>query len=402
VIGAALLFPISVVFGLAPFELVLTVPKGTALSNASLRPPAEVWAEMIDRAEKSIDVAEFYIAHERGRALEPILARFAKASSRGVRMRFLFEKKMEANDRAGLEVLSKLANAEVRMIDFGALEPGGILHAKYFVVDGKAAYLGSQNLDWRSLEHIHELGVAIHEGAIASELARIFAADWAAAKLLDSRGGAAAARRHLAGSARSGGREVRWASGSKRAELVASPSSLNPPGIRDSEKALVAFIEHATQAIDVQVLEYCPLDYPKQHAYPVIDSALRKAAGDGVEVRLLVSSWNAEPPCIQWVKSLAVLPHVSVKIASIPEAREGFIPYARVIHSKYAVVDRRTLWVGTSNFAGGYLDRSRNVELVLEDAELAEKAERVFADLWDSSYAEAVDACRTYEAPRKR
>jgi hypothetical protein len=29
----------------------------------------------------------------------------------------------------------------------------GVLHAKYFVVDGREAYLGSQNFDWRALAH---------------------------------------------------------------------------------------------------------------------------------------------------------------------------------------------------------------------------------------------------------
>src|SRR5262249_29835777 len=65
-------------------------------------------------------------------------------------------------------------NFEVRRLD---LKPG-VLHAKYFVVDGRDAYLGSQNFDYRSLEHIFEIGVHTNAPAVASGLERVFESDW--------------------------------------------------------------------------------------------------------------------------------------------------------------------------------------------------------------------------------
>ena len=57
---------------------------------------------------------------------------------------------------------------------------GGIIHAKYMVVDGKQAFIGSQNFDWRSLEHIHETGLRISDATVVSQVQAIFNQDWQA------------------------------------------------------------------------------------------------------------------------------------------------------------------------------------------------------------------------------
>ena len=44
--------------------------------------------------------------------------------------------------------------AEVREVDLQALT-GGILHTKLWVVDTQHLYLGSANMDWRSLSQVH-------------------------------------------------------------------------------------------------------------------------------------------------------------------------------------------------------------------------------------------------------
>ena len=43
-----------------------------------------------------------------------------------------------------------LPGAESRLFDVGKAW-GGVLHAKYFLVDDDGLYLGSQNFDWRAL-----------------------------------------------------------------------------------------------------------------------------------------------------------------------------------------------------------------------------------------------------------
>jgi phosphatidylserine/phosphatidylglycerophosphate/cardiolipin synthase-like enzyme len=65
----------------------------------------------------------------------------------------------------------------VGLIDYRAIA-GGPMHAKYFVIDGEVAVVGSQNTDWRALEHIFEMGLEIRDASLAAEFARVFDSDW--------------------------------------------------------------------------------------------------------------------------------------------------------------------------------------------------------------------------------
>ena len=65
------------------------------------------------------------------------------------------------------------------------------------------------------------------------------------------------------------------------------------------------------------------------------------------------------------------------------------------------IVDRSTLWVGTSNWSGGYLDNSRNLEIVLHDNALARTAAIIYIQLWTSAYAQPIDVNKEYPKPRR-
>ncbi|MGH8394116.1 MAG: phospholipase D-like domain-containing protein, partial [Pseudomonas sp.] len=96
---------------------------------------------------------------------------------------------------------------------------------------------------------------------------------------------------------------------------------------------------------------------------------------------------------------LAVLPNVEVKIVTLPEARQGFIPYARVIHSKTMEIDGQVAWVGTSNWLGGYFDNSRNLEVVMRSEAMAKRVGDLHEQLWNGPYAKALDATSEYPEP---
>ncbi|WP_287810540.1 phospholipase D-like domain-containing protein, partial [Pseudomonas sp.] len=168
------------------------------------------------------------------------------------------------------------------------------------------------------------------------------------------------------------------------------------------EQELPRLLAEAKKEIRVQLLDYAPLAYGPDNTrpyYPVIDNALRAAAARGVLVKLMVSDWNTAPPELVYLKSLAVLPNVQVRIVTLPEASEGFIPYARVIHTKTLEVDRQVAWVGTSNWLGGYLDKSRNLEVVMRNPAMAARIEQLHAQLWDGPYARPLDINRDYPRP---
>lgn len=360
-------------------SLVQSVPAETGLADPTLAFAKDAWVDMIRGAKASVDAAEFYVTNRPGSALEPVLAELEKAGARGVKVRFLLSAKLLDQDPASVARLRRIPSAEVRSFDLSAVSKG-ILHAKYFVVDGREAALGSQNFDWRALEQIHELGVRTTDPRIVVRLAELFTIDWAFAgsgKLPSLPGRPTPVLR-------------------PDVELVASPPFLTPKDIRPSIDALVELIGQAKQSVRVQLLTYSPVA-GQDRFWPVLDNALRAAAVRGVHVRLMVSDWVLGGRTLPHLKALTLIPNLEVKVVSIPEAKEGHIPYARTIHSKYLVVDGMHLVLGTSNWEESYFLDSRNVELIFRDSPLATQAVRIHDRLWNSGYAFALDPAKAYE-----
>lgn len=367
-------------------ELVYSAPSECGLEQPGLRSPGVVWLELFDGARERIDIEQNYLTE--GESLAPILASLRRATERGVRLRVLVDSTREAGSQAVIERLRGLRHTEVRVIAFTKLL-GGVVHNKMLLVDGRRAFVGSQNFDWRALTHIHELGLRIDDARLVAQLQALFDWDWAAQPKL--------AAGQPVTPLQSGRPQPQR---EHSAYLLASPPAYLPAGIGDSETELVRLIGGATQRLQIQLLTYIPLSYRETSFYAPIDNALRAAAARGVRIELLVSNWNTRPRQIDWLKSLALVPGVQIRIVSLPPARSGFIPYARVIHSKYMVLDGKSLWLGTSNWAGGYFDNSRNVEVVVNDSGLATRAAVLHSQLWQSPYAEPIDVCKQYTPPR--
>jgi len=189
-------------------------------------------------------------------------------------------------------------------------------------------------------------------------------------------------------------------SGAGNAYLAASPPGFLPKGVVQSQDELVRLLDKAEKEIRVQLLDYSAAYRDKKYYAPV-DVALRAAAARGVKVKLMVSHWNQEKPGIDHLKSLAMLPGIEIRLVTIPVAKEGKIPFARVNHSKILAVDDKIAWVGTSNWSGGYLDRLRNLEVVLKDEKMATRLAQLHEQLWGSEYAAKIEPMKEYPRPDK-
>jgi len=53
------------------------------------------------------------------------------------------------------------------------------MHAKIFVVDGKEAFVGSQNISTQSLDKNREVGIIVADASVLNTLQQTFAKDWA-------------------------------------------------------------------------------------------------------------------------------------------------------------------------------------------------------------------------------
>ena len=86
---------------------------------------------------------------------EKVFQRLKEAGlERGIRIRVAQNQPSQsAPDQDTLE-LEKLDVAEVRNLDFSRLVGAGILHTKLWVVDKKHFFVGSANMDWRSLTQV--------------------------------------------------------------------------------------------------------------------------------------------------------------------------------------------------------------------------------------------------------
>ncbi|MPQ59563.1 phospholipase D-like domain-containing protein [Duganella sp. FT27W] len=381
-------------FSIPGFELVQTSPAETVLRNPDLRDPVTVWSEMFDNAKKEIVIGQFYAVTKPGSAFEKVVERLAAAGQRGVKIRFLIDQKgVGLSEAATLDRLKAIPNLELRILDFSKLTGNGIIHAKYLVVDGKEAFIGSQNFDWRAFEHIHETGLRITDAKIVGEVLAVFNQDWRAQGLLAKGGKVPEVNK-----------KVVAADYRQDAYLLASPNKYNTRGIGDSESGLPALLADAKTEVRVQLLDYAPVSYGPNGTrpyYAVIDNAVRAAANRGVKVKLMVSNWNLEQPAQAYLKSLAVLPNVEIRVVTLPMSSSGFIPFARVIHSKTMVIDNQVAWVGTSNWAGGYMDLSRNFEVVMRNEKMAERLAATQEQIWTSPYAQPLNINKQYPKPVK-
>ncbi|MDC0739745.1 phospholipase D-like domain-containing protein [Polyangium mundeleinium] len=372
-----------------PLEIVETPPAETTLDHPDVQNAAEVWLAMIQGAKRSIDIEHFYISNAPGGKLEPVLAAIEEAVRRGVRVRLLADVKFYLRYPESVDRLAS-HGVLVRKLDLRSRD--GVQHAKYMVVDEGDAYVGSQNMDYRSLEHIQEIGARVRVPEVVAAYARVFAQDWWIA------GGEVAAEspdtKPLA-------LPARFTFGAEEVRILptASPKDLLPAGVPWELPELLARIDGAERTLDVQVLTY-RTKMRNGTPWTDLDDALRRAAKRGVRVRLLVADWSKREASLEGLRELSRVPGISIRFLVIPQSSSGFIPFARVAHAKYMVVDGKSTWIGTSNWEGDYFTVSRNVGLFIDGKAIAGQLERIFEDGFGGAYAEVLDPDRKYEPPR--
>src|SRR5262245_35020488 len=304
--------------GYPDFEIVESAPLETTLDHPDIRNADVVWLEMIRGATLTLDFAEFYASNEPGERLEDIVSEIQKAAARGVKVRFLSEDNFYRTYPETIDRLAKTDGIETRLLDLSK-RSGGVLNAMYFIADSRDVFLGSQNFDWRSLEHIYELGVRIQDKAFARDFSDLFGRDWALADTRTTNRDRSWGDRTLP---RPAARPI--APGDSLVFIpVMSPEGWIPDSTLWDEAHIVDLIDGAKSTVSVQVLTYRPIS--DNEYYPALEDALRRAAARGVKVRLLVSDWCKRKSTIPYIKSLAVIPNIEVKMMTIPQWSGGFI-----------------------------------------------------------------------------
>ncbi|MEO5989512.1 MAG: phospholipase D-like domain-containing protein [Candidatus Eisenbacteria bacterium] len=356
-------------------QLCETRPLETTLGDSTLPTAQASWVEMIDGAKRTVDLEHFYLSHRAGQALQPVIDALGRASGRGVKVRLLLDAGIYATYPRTADSLATLSGVTLRRIDVKR-QGGGIQHAKFMVVDRADAFIGSQNLDWRALSHIHELGVRMRDPVLAGAVARVFDRDWASSDTTRPAPSAAANPPKWP-------RRVTMPDGQADVWVGASPMSMDP-GLPWDRGLVLARIHAARQEIVAQVLQYGVSGHGK--ADSTLHHALLAALKRGVKVKLIVSDWVVGGRNEDALRDLA-RHGAQVRISRLEQWSEGYIPFARVEHCKYLVTDSAWLWVGTSNWEPSYFLDSRNLGVVMHHVGLARQARGIFERSWTAPSA---------------
>lgn len=353
-------------------ELVESFPQGTDFDQADIRDTQEVWLELLEGAQDEILWHTFYVAHEKGASTEPILRSLQRAARRGVKIKILADHKFRETYPEPLKSLHEEPNIEVRSSPIGRWF-GGVMHAKMILVDRERGFIGSQNFDWRSLQHIRELGVLFQDRGLVADYAAVFDWEW---------------NHHQAEKPQIDKPDIRsqdFLLNGERVRATVSPVALNTDPKTSDEYQIRRLLREADSTVEIALLSYSPVNRDGKTYYPELENAIRAAATRGVKVRLMVSHWVEKKKSLDHLLSLDALGNVEVRACRIPEASVGEIPFARVHHSKYLIVDGKQAWLGTSNWSYGYFHSSRNYGMIFLDSRIPKRLERLFQFDWERS-----------------
>ncbi|GBP28445.1 Phospholipase D3 [Eumeta japonica] len=401
------------------FSLVESIPEGHMYPpnvNTHLN-TKNVWLDLIEEAQSSIEIASFYWTlrfneqypyNSSVEGEQVFQALYWAGSKRKINLRIAQNWPTKGFPNIDTEYLAKKKAAQVRSLNFSKLFGNGVLHTKFWIIDRTHFYIGSANMDWRSLTQVKELGVvAFNCSCLATDLGKIFDVYWSLgtpdASIPSEWPDELSTDINMEHPINMTITEQGYG-----AYITSSPPPLSPRGRTDDDAAIVDIIRGAEEFVYVSVMDYAPVTEfaPKLQFWPVIDDAIRAAALEHkVKIRMLISWWKHSRPSEEnFLRSLAALadtyPRVDVQIKRfiVPATPEqDKIPFARVNHNKYMVTDRAA-YIGTSNWSGDYFTDTAGVAFVLQDEthhglqknateELRGQLQEVFERDWNSPYA---------------
>ncbi|XP_072819965.1 5'-3' exonuclease PLD4 isoform X6 [Vicugna pacos] len=168
--------------------LVESIPQDlpSLTGSPSAQPLAQAWLQLLDAAQENIHVASFYwsltgpdigVNDSSSQPGEALLQKLEQLLDRNVSLAVATSSPTLARKSTDLQVLAA-RGAQVRHVPLGKLT-GGVLHSKFWVVDGRHVYVGSANMDWRSLTQVKELGTIIYNcSRLAQDLEKTFQTYW--------------------------------------------------------------------------------------------------------------------------------------------------------------------------------------------------------------------------------
>ncbi|XP_034544160.1 inactive phospholipase D5 isoform X2 [Notolabrus celidotus] len=299
--------------------------------------------------------------------------------------------------------------AEIRFLNMTALTRGE-LRSSFWIVDRKHIYIGSADMDWRSLSKRKELGLVLYNcSCLALDLHRVFSFYWQ----LHDRDYIPSiwSKRVTALYGRHDALELRFNSTEASAYLSTSPEVFCSKDRTRDVDAIYQVIQSAKTFIFISVTDYLPLVSSTFRGttitryWSLIDEMIREAVVlRGVQIRLLISFWKKTHPLtfnfVVSLKSLCIQLHncsLEVRFFSHKEQKEDF--QHGLNHNKYLVTDN-ALYVGNHDWVGSDFARNAGVGLVVKmknsftdrGVTVIEHVKAAFERDWRSRYAKSLQS----------
>ncbi|CAJ1052659.1 inactive phospholipase D5 isoform X2 [Xyrichtys novacula] len=394
-------------------ELVENIPEDhLLLMDGRPRLPLSAGFHMLlDQAKRSVEVVspvwslnpwDLETTPSTAKQGQLLFQRLLSLKSRGVKLKI-------ASSLANSAELKTLAahEAEIRFINMTALTRGE-LHSSFWIVDRRHIYIGSADMDWRSLSKRKELGLVLYNcSCLALDLHRIFSFYWQ----LHDRDYIPSiwSKRVTALYGRHDALELHLNSTEASAYVSTSPEIFCAKDRTRDVDAIYQVIQSAKSFIFISVTDYLPVVSRTSRGILVtrywspIDEMIREAVVlRGVKVRLLISFWKKTHPLtfnfVTSLKSLCMQLHncsLEVRFFSHKEQKEDF--QHGLNHNKYMVTDN-ALYVGNHDWVGSDFARNAGVGLVVKmknsltdrGVTILEHVKAAFERDWRSRYAKSL------------
>ena len=146
-----------------------------------------------------------------------------------------------------------------------------------------------------------------------------------------------------------------------------------PPEIA---RRVAEFLDGAERTLDVALYDFNLGPETK----PIVADAVRRAAARGVRIRLAYNVDHANPIPVPAPPEPDV-----VLIGELPVDGKAFAGVPDLMHHKFVVRDRETVWTGSMNWTDDSWSRQENVIVIVHDAALARAYELDFDQLWSTA-----------------
>ena len=426
----------------------------TRAAQSTIDVTAMYWALLPDPTgddEKGFTNAQFdTMGAGKGRALFQALR---QAAGRGVSIRILqspgFSGHKQESDALQQEFPEKVT---IHSVDMGKWYGGsGIMHQKIWLFDARHLYLGSANMDWKSITQVKEIGISVEDAPeLAADATKYFNTWWAFSALTPASvevfdpvarinrrvppWSTLADPDHRAESPLD---DDQFATGFSRTNplpltlngehggvfLTGSPSEVRGRGRTWDGDGLVHTIDDACRSICVSVMDFGPIGLysRRSSAAPInagtfpddtpvwwpslFDALLSAALTRKVYVRVLVSKWAhtsglIEPLLVALQKAADAGRADSYMSSGQLEIKQFIVPgwdSTAGDNRKYPghtrvnhtkyIVTDRRINIGTSNMTWDYFASTAGSSLNSDHPSLVRRLQAVFDRDWASSYA---------------